>query len=246
MGRIWTESAHSLGRKATLTLEFMYLTINLIFGTWWAPALSSWVQQGGRPSTAAEPWLDGIVQLWHRAAVDPPAKAKPSGHSCRFGIGIFYVLLYMLLKVAFDSEGWLVQIGNVVQLLYLFLIIVQVGGCCAWHGHRAEVADGPKETGPAAALVVHGLLGALMHFACPVSCPLQLIINLKNKPEAVEKIHSFCAIYFCLYMLVFTGVSIRCRVGFLGEPRQLFIAAERALATLVPGLVVPLVCRLLL
>ncbi len=45
----------------------------------------------------------------------------------RFGIGIFYVLLYMLLKVAFDSEGWLVQIGNVVQLLYLFLIIVQVG-----------------------------------------------------------------------------------------------------------------------
>ncbi|PRW61415.1 chitin synthase 1 [Chlorella sorokiniana] len=111
MGRIWTESAHSVGRKVTLTLEFMYLTINLIFGTW-------------------------------------------------FGIGIFYVLLYMLLKVAFDSEGWLVQIGNVVQLLYLFLIIVQ------------------------------------------------LIINLKNKPEAVEKIHSFCAIYFCLYMLVFTGVSI--------------------------------------
>lgn len=34
MGRIWTESAHSVGRKATLTLEFMYLTINLIFGTW--------------------------------------------------------------------------------------------------------------------------------------------------------------------------------------------------------------------
>lgn len=50
---------------------------------------------------------------------------------CRFGIGIFYVLLYMLLKVAFDSEGWLVQIGNVVQLLYLFLIIVQV---CGWVG----------------------------------------------------------------------------------------------------------------
>ncbi len=44
----------------------------------------------------------------------------------RFGIGIFYCLLYMLLEVAFDSEGWLVQLGNVVQLLYLFLIIVQV------------------------------------------------------------------------------------------------------------------------
>ncbi len=36
----------------------------------------------------------------------------------------------------------------------------------------------------------------------------ELIINLKNKPEPVEKIHSFCAIYFALYMLVFTGVSI--------------------------------------
>lgn len=38
----------------------------------------------------------------------------------------------MLLKVAFDSEGWLVQIGNVVQLLYLFLIIVQVRSRCRW------------------------------------------------------------------------------------------------------------------
>lgn len=46
---------------------------------------------------------------------------------------------------------------------------------------------------------------------------LQLIINLKNKPEAVEKIHSFCAIYFCLYMLVFTGVSIRCGAGAGGS-----------------------------
>ena len=46
----------------------------------------------------------------------------------------------MLLKVAFDGPSWLVQIGNVVQLLYLFLIIVQV------------------------------------------------IVNLKNKPEAVEKV----------------------------------------------------------
>lgn len=69
-----------------------------------------------------------------------------------------------------------------------------------------------------------------------MSCPLQLIINLKNKPEAVEKIHSFCAIYFCLYMLVFTGVSIRCGAGFLG---QLIVVGR-----LMPGLVVPLVCCL--
>jgi hypothetical protein len=68
----------------------------------------------------------------------------------------------MLLKVAFDGATWLVEIGRVVGVLYLFLIIVQ------------------------------------------------LIINMKNKPEAVEKVHSFCAIYFCLYMLVFTGVTIRC------------------------------------
>ncbi len=52
---------------------------------------------------------------------------------------------------------------------------------------------------------------APQHPAPPLPpCLPQLIINLKNKPEAVEKIHSFCAIYFCLYMLVFTGVSIRC------------------------------------
>lgn len=71
-----------------------------------------------------------------------------------------------------------------------------------------------------------------------MSCPLQLIINLKNKPEAVEKIHSFCAIYFCLYMLVFTGVSIRCGAGFLGQLRKLIVVAGR----LMPGLVVPLLC----
>ena len=89
----------------------------------------------------------------------------------RFGIGIFYVLLYQLLKVAFHGAAWLVQIGNVVQLGYLFLLIVQ------------------------------------------------LIINLKCRPETVEKIHSFCAIYFCLYMLMFTGVSIRW-VGGGGSWRQ--------------------------
>ena len=112
MGRVWTESTHSFGRKIALTFEMVYLTLNLVISTW-------------------------------------------------FGIGIFYAMLSQLLKVAFAGPQWLVQLGNVVQLIYLFLLIVQ------------------------------------------------LIINLKNKPEAVEKVHSFCAIYFCLYMLVFTGVSIR-------------------------------------
>lgn len=60
--------------------------------------------------------------------------------ACRFGIGIFFVLLTMLLKVAFDGATWLVEIGRLVGVLYLFLIIVQ------------------------------------------------LIINMKNKPEAVEKV----------------------------------------------------------
>ncbi len=54
------------------------------------------------------------------------------------------------------------------------------------------------------------LAGSALPNPTPPCSHLQLIINLKNKPEAVEKIHSFCAIYFCLYMLVFTGVSIRC------------------------------------
>ena len=109
--RIWTQSSHTIMRKLVLTFEFVYLSLNLIVGTW-------------------------------------------------FGIGIFFTMLNMLLDVAFDHAPWLIQIGNLIQLMYLFLLIVQ------------------------------------------------LIINLKNKPEAVEKVHSFCAIYFCLYMLVFTGVSI--------------------------------------
>ncbi len=54
----------------------------------------------------------------------------------------------------------LVQIGSILQLAYLFLIIVQV------------------------------------------------IVNLKCKPEAVEKVHLFCTIYFCLYMIVFTAITI--------------------------------------
>lgn len=68
--------------------------------------------------------------------------SPPPTPDCRFGIGIFYVLLYMLLKVAFDSEGWLVQIGNVVQLLYLFLIIVQVGGWVPGCGQAGRVPVG--------------------------------------------------------------------------------------------------------
>jgi cellulose synthase/poly-beta-1,6-N-acetylglucosamine synthase-like glycosyltransferase len=39
MGRIWTESSHSLGRKLVLTAEFIYLLVNLIVGTWWADML---------------------------------------------------------------------------------------------------------------------------------------------------------------------------------------------------------------
>ena len=139
----------------------------------------------------------------------------------------------MLLKVAFDGPSWLVQIGNVVQLLYLFLIIVQVGlvevggwGAVVLVGRAASATlTGATPSVPASLPSPH---------TCPPSpcpppppCPparLQLIINLKNKPEAVEKIHSFCAIYFCLYMLVFTGVSIRWALAGLvwgpGDPAE--------------------------
>lgn len=34
MGRIWTESAHSLGRKLVLTMEFFYLVLQMVVGTW--------------------------------------------------------------------------------------------------------------------------------------------------------------------------------------------------------------------
>jgi len=148
----------------------------------------------------------------------------------RFGIGIFYVLLYMLLKVAFDGAGWLVQIGNVIQLLYLFLIIVQVGGVGCKLLARLGADGGLVRQSPSVARRI-GQVAALLPAHLPASCSPalslpalarpQLVINLKNKPEAVEKIHSFCAIYFCLYMLVFTGVSIRCaRTRSGGAHRQ--------------------------
>jgi cellulose synthase/poly-beta-1,6-N-acetylglucosamine synthase-like glycosyltransferase len=59
-----------------------------------------------------------------------------------FGIGIFFVMLSVLLKVAFAGPGWLVAVGYAIQLMYLFLLVVQ------------------------------------------------LIANLKNKPEAVEKVRA--------------------------------------------------------
>lgn len=91
MSRIWSESGHSFIRKLVLTMEFLYLTLVTLVGTW-------------------------------------------------FGIGIFFVMLTTLLEVAFDGPGWLKAIGYGVELLYLFLMIIQ------------------------------------------------LIINLKNKPEPVEKV----------------------------------------------------------
>lgn len=131
--------------------------------------------------------------------------AAPFG-ACRFGIGIFYVLLVMLLKVAFDGATWLEQLGRLVGLLYLFLIIVQVGGrgagrCEQW----SKCAVSMNSAWPA-----RFYAGSRAPHWCGPLLWLQLIINMKNKPEAVEKVHSFCAIYFCLYMLVFTGVTIRC------------------------------------
>ena len=129
----------------------------------------------------------------------------------------------MLLKVAFAGAGWLVQIGNVVQMLYLFLIIVQVrrGGspACAARARQAGarrrlgLAAAPAAGGPPPADMRASIdppLATVVSHATSLAPLAQLIINLKNKPEAVEKVHSFCAIYFCLYMLVFTGVSIRC------------------------------------
>jgi cellulose synthase/poly-beta-1,6-N-acetylglucosamine synthase-like glycosyltransferase len=55
MGRIWTESSHSVGRKLVLTMEFMYLLVNLIIGTWcvawggrqWCGEWCGGVEEGG-------------------------------------------------------------------------------------------------------------------------------------------------------------------------------------------------------
>ena len=43
---------------------------------------------------------------------------------------------------------------------------------------------------------------------------VQVIVNLKNKPEAVEKVHLFCAVYFMLYMLAFTVITIWYLAGY--------------------------------
>jgi len=109
--RIWTESHHSFVRKSILSMEFVYLFLMTLAGTW-------------------------------------------------FGIAVFYTILYQLFQVLFSSSTTLQNIGSILSLMYLFLIIVQV------------------------------------------------IVNLKNKPEAVEKVHLFCAVYFILYMIAFTAITI--------------------------------------
>lgn len=38
---------------------------------------------------------------------------------------------------------------------------------------------------------------------------VQVIVNLHNRPEAVDKIHLGCALYFVLFMLLFTGLTLR-------------------------------------
>ncbi|KAI3424139.1 hypothetical protein D9Q98_009499 [Chlorella vulgaris] len=43
---------------------------------------------------------------------------------------------------------------------------------------------------------------------------VEVIVNLKNKPEAVEKVHMFCAVFFMLYMAAFTGITIWYMVGY--------------------------------
>ncbi|PSC74218.1 chitin [Micractinium conductrix] len=43
---------------------------------------------------------------------------------------------------------------------------------------------------------------------------VQVIVNLKNKPEAVEKVHLFCAVFFMLYMVAFTGITIWYMTGY--------------------------------
>jgi hypothetical protein len=56
MGRIWTESSHSVARKLLLTFEFIYLLVNLIVGTWCASAaLPGWLPPSARAAAEREP-----------------------------------------------------------------------------------------------------------------------------------------------------------------------------------------------
>lgn len=47
---------------------------------------------------------------------------------CRFGIGIFYTMLYQLLRVAFAGPEWLVQASLAQQLP---LTVCRLAGACA-------------------------------------------------------------------------------------------------------------------
>ena len=74
MGRIWTESTHSLGRKLLLTFEFMYLTVNLIVGTW-CGGRGAGAEQGGGQGRGA--WGSVCLPLQPSAAPVPTCPPPP-------------------------------------------------------------------------------------------------------------------------------------------------------------------------
>ncbi|GAB4813424.1 hypothetical protein N2152v2_000470 [Parachlorella kessleri] len=102
-----------------------------------------------------------------------------------FGIAVFYTILDQLIKVTFNDNEVLKQIGNILSLIYLFLLVVE------------------------------------------------LIVNLKNKPESVEKVHLFCTVYFMLYMVAFTGITIWYLTGY--SAGSIFTSISRIGVILVVG-----------
>ncbi len=75
----------------------------------------------------------------------------------------------------------------------------------------------------------HTQIGQLVVLGYLFLLIIQVVVNIKNKPQAVAAVHHFCCIFFIVYMVVFTVTTIMwliqdssgltSRVWFLGGGR---------------------------
>lgn len=131
----------------------------------------------------------------------------------RFGIGTFYTILDQLFKQLFSTSQLLSTVSGTTGppclhgpacLHAAWLCAARIYPCCS----RPPVT--PAHTccccAPASPLLLQ--IGQILTMIYLFLIIVQVVINLKNKPEAVEKVHLFCTVYFMLYMVAFTGITI--------------------------------------
>lgn len=86
------------------------------------------------------------------------------------------------------------QIGNILSLIYLFLIIVQVIVNLKNKPEAVEKVGGE----------CHGCIRLAVQ---PFLADLPDLTGLAHLYRAVQ-VHLFCTVYFMLYMVAFTGITI--------------------------------------